>query len=93
MSNGNGGNGPATRDHFGNGNKPRPVPLARLLERTNREGRKYITGALGPAKVLLINTGEEMDGQPVWQLYFTESFPVERAAALAREVEEQREAR
>jgi|RhiMethySRZTD1v2_1073278.scaffolds.fasta_scaffold3217298_1 hypothetical protein len=73
-NNGNGrepmnGNGPATREHNGNGKKL----MALMLQRVNREGQMYFVGADGPMKLLMRPTGESQGDQPLWQLYVTQT--------------------
>ena len=63
------------------------IALAQVFERANREGRRYLVGKLGVAKLLIIATGKESRGEPVWQVFLGEDFPLEQAAALAREIE------
>ena len=46
-----------------------------------------MVGRLGVAKLLIIATGKESRGEPVWQVFLGEDFPLEQAAALAREIE------
>jgi hypothetical protein len=48
------------------------IPMARLYERTNRSGRRYLSGRLGDARVFVVCTGEESKGNPIWQLSLNE---------------------
>ena len=43
----------------------------------------------GAAKVLAIATDEQSRGEIVWNLYLGEAYPLEQAAALVREIEEE----
>ena len=72
------------------------IPLGQVFERVNRDGRRYLTGSFGGggvAELLIINTGKESRGEPVWQVYLGEAFHLEQAAALARDIEEEGSAR
>jgi hypothetical protein len=69
------------------------VALAQLYERRSRSGRKYLVGRLGVAKVIVVATGEDSKGNPVWQMYLGETQYVPPGAAeLAREVEAEAQA-
>jgi hypothetical protein len=66
------------------------IPMARLYERTNRSGRRYLSGRLGDARVFVVCTGETSKGDPIWQLSlnegrYTSAEDMERARGVAEE--------
>ena len=65
------------------------VLLRRLSERTNPEGRRYLVGRLGDARVLVLQAGEtDRYGNPVWEVFASApgSGPDRRPRATARSV-------
>jgi hypothetical protein len=91
MSNGN-GNG----SNGNGGERPQlpKVPIMQLYERRNRQGEKYFVGKSGVFKLLIMPTGRENRyAEPVWQAFIGEAIPLEQAAELAREFEEEGDAR
>jgi hypothetical protein len=42
------------------------IPMAKHYERTNRHGRRYLSGRLGDARIFVVATGEESKGNAVW---------------------------
>ena len=66
------------------------ILLGQLYQHLNKDGRPYLVGKLnGAAKILAIATDQELRGEIVWNLYLGEAYPLEQAAALAREIEEE----
>ena len=64
------------------------VPLTQLYERKSRRGRNYLVGRIGSPKILVIATGGDSRGDPVWQMYISAGpYAPEGAAALAQELE------
>jgi hypothetical protein len=48
---------------------PSKIPLARLYEKTSKNGTRYFTGRMGQARVLLFRDREQpADGDQVWSL-------------------------
>ena len=62
-------NGKSNGNGNGNGNGAGKIPLAPLYERVNLEGRRYLVGRIGTAKLLLIETEELSKGERVWQSF------------------------
>jgi hypothetical protein len=63
------------------------VTLGDLYERVARNGRRYLVGRLGVAKVFVVATGERSKGNLVWRMYLGETqYVAAGSAALAREV-------
>jgi hypothetical protein len=64
------------------------VALTQLYERTSRQGRRYLVGRIGSAKLMIVATGEDSRGDPVWQVYLGEGpHTPDGAAALAQEID------
>jgi hypothetical protein len=69
-------------------NRPH-IALARLFERVNREGRRYLVGRIGSAKLLIVPTGEISRGEVVWQAILGEGFYDEKnGAVMAQGIED-----
>jgi hypothetical protein len=47
--------------------KPTNVPLATLFERTTHDGRQYLVGRIGDARILILATDRRSRGDRVWQ--------------------------
>jgi hypothetical protein len=60
-----------------NSNRPH-IALAQVFERVNRQGRRYLVGRVGSAKLLIVPTGTVSRGEPVWQVILGEGFYEER---------------
>lgn len=58
------------------------VPLTRLIERTNDEGQRVLSGWLGKAKVIGHRGKDSADGSATWVLYLT--APDDRANEAKR---------
>jgi hypothetical protein len=65
----------------------RQIQLAQLYERRDRDGRPYMSGRIGTARVRLVPTGLLSKGDRVWHLVLSEltAFVRDDAATLARE--------
>jgi hypothetical protein len=78
----------------GNGNGAGKIPLAPLYERVNLEGRRYLVGRIGTAKLLLIETEEVSKGEKVWQSFLCQGpYAPEKVVELGRETQEEGAAR
>ena len=65
------------------------IPLTRVYERKNARGRRYLTGRIGIAKVLIVETDELSDGDRIWQVFLAQGpYSPENAAALAAEAKQ-----
>jgi hypothetical protein len=51
--------------------KPANVPLATLFERTAHDGRQYLVGRIGDARILILATDRISRGDRVWQAVVT----------------------
>src|SRR5262245_14503593 len=50
------------------------IALARVFERVDRDGKRFMTGRIGSAKLLIVPTGAVSRGEPVWQVILGEGF-------------------
>ena len=50
------------------------IALARVFERVDRDGKRFMTGRIGSAKLLIVPTGIISRGEPVWQVILGEGF-------------------
>jgi hypothetical protein len=48
------------------------VALTQVFERTNKEGRRYLVGRMGAAKLLIVATEEISRGEKVWKVFLGE---------------------
>ena len=49
------------------------IPLTGLYENTSQKtGKKYYSGVLGRAKILLLENKEKEEGKPGWTLFIAE---------------------
>jgi hypothetical protein len=48
------------------------IPLATVYQRTARDGRTYLVGRVGNAKLLIVPTEQRSRGDRVWQVLVTE---------------------
>ena len=74
----------------GNG-KPKParLPIGSCYLRTDRYGRRYLSGRLGQMKLMLFETGEISQGDVIWEGVLVEGPHVtDDQRALAAAVEE-----
>jgi hypothetical protein len=72
------------------GNRPREprVLLVKLTQKTSAQGRLYLTGWMGAARLVAFLTDEQdRDGNPVqvWNVYAAEPQPKEGLAVRARQ--------
>jgi hypothetical protein len=51
--------------------------VARLFEKRSRHGQRYLTGRLGLAKVIILETSETSETNPVWYMKITTGPAVE----------------
>ena len=71
---------------FKRGGSP-SVALGQLYQRTSRSGRTYLVGRLGTAKLVVVSTGADSRGSPIWEMFLGETRYVdEDARALGRQV-------
>lgn len=64
------------------------IPLATVYERTARDGRKYLVGRMGNAKLLIVATEEHSRGDRVWQILIARgAHDVAGAVGLANGIE------
>jgi len=49
------------------------IALAKVFERVNRKGERYLSGRLGDARLLIVATGEVSRGEAVWRVFLGEA--------------------
>ena len=48
------------------------IPLATLFERVTHDGRRYLVGRIGNARILVVPTKRISRGDPVWEAVITD---------------------
>ena len=70
--------------------RPARLPLGSFYCRTDRYGRRYLSGRLGLMKLLIFETGQASQGDAVWEAVLVESHhATDEQRALARELEQE----
>ena len=68
--------------------RPARLPLGSFFCRTDRYGRRYLSGRLGLMKLLIFETGQTSQGDAVWEGVLVEGpHPTDEQRALAQELE------
>jgi hypothetical protein len=47
--------------------------LTRLFQKKSKTGATYFTGRLGSAKIVLLKSKDQADGDPIWNLTLSEA--------------------
>jgi hypothetical protein len=55
------------------------LEITTLFERTSRNGRTYLTGRLGQAKMVILPGDKTADGQPTWRVMIGQPTPASAA--------------
>jgi hypothetical protein len=83
---------PAARKAGGNGRRtPSPVrlPIGSFYARTDKRGRRYLSGRLGLMKLMLFETEVISEGDRVWEAVLVEGPHVtDNQRAVAAQIEE-----
>lgn len=84
------GSADARKPPLGNGKaKLARIPLAPMYERTDKRGRRYLSGRLGLLRLLVFRTNEVSEGDPVWEAVIVEGNHInDSQRALAAQTEE-----
>jgi hypothetical protein len=56
------------------------IELTTLFERISNNGKKYFTGRLGHAKVVVLPGDDTAEGQPTWKVFIAAASPASPAA-------------
>ena len=67
------GNGAAQMVPSGTGKaKLARIPLSAMYERTDKRGRRYLSGRIGLLRLLVFRTDQVSEGDPVWEAILVE---------------------